>query len=195
MSLLCTFSMYGVLFSPLWLKHVQDWPVISVNTWQQLSLGQIVWFGWLSAISQLASRMELGKSVSIALHNLTLPGPGGESREGSCVPSPLANTKENPRGEEDMSSLYFLAVYLDSLLIVVYILAFTSWYTQSHWCLDWQPRQYIDTVGQRRHPLPRYRRSCVKCVVYLYSAASTLPPFLFLPAPMHLVCKVVFLLS
>jgi hypothetical protein len=31
---------------------------------------------------------ELGKSVSIALHNLTLPGPGGESREGGCVPSP-----------------------------------------------------------------------------------------------------------
>ncbi len=30
----------------------------------------------------------MGKSVSIALHNLTLPGPGGESREGGCVPSP-----------------------------------------------------------------------------------------------------------
>jgi hypothetical protein len=27
----------------------------------------------------------LGKSVSIALHNLTLPGPGGESREGVAV--------------------------------------------------------------------------------------------------------------
>jgi hypothetical protein len=29
---------------------------------------------------------ELGKSVSIALHSLTLPGPGGESREGGCMP-------------------------------------------------------------------------------------------------------------
>jgi hypothetical protein len=37
----------------------------------------------------------LGNSVSIALHKLTLPGPGGESREGCCVPSPcsrIANT-------------------------------------------------------------------------------------------------------
>jgi hypothetical protein len=41
-----------------------------------------------SAISQLASRVgekeDLGKSVSIAVHNLTLPGPGGESREGDA---------------------------------------------------------------------------------------------------------------
>ncbi len=32
---------------------------------------------------------DLGNSVSIALHNLTLPGPGGESREGGCVLSLL----------------------------------------------------------------------------------------------------------
>jgi hypothetical protein len=56
--------------------------------------GKIVWFGWLSAISQLASRVRevwgVGKLClhSIALHKLTLPGPGGESREGGCVPSP-----------------------------------------------------------------------------------------------------------
>ncbi len=51
--------------------------------------------GWLSAILQLAgweSDGELGKSVSIALHNLTLSGPGGESREGGCVPSPCQKT-------------------------------------------------------------------------------------------------------
>ncbi len=29
-----------------------------------------------------------GNSVSIALHSLTLPGPGGESREGGCISSP-----------------------------------------------------------------------------------------------------------
>ncbi len=28
----------------------------------------------------------MGNSASIALHSLTLPGPGGESREGGCVP-------------------------------------------------------------------------------------------------------------
>jgi hypothetical protein len=33
----------------------------------------------------------LGKSVSVALHNLTLPGPGGENREGGCVTSPWLN--------------------------------------------------------------------------------------------------------
>ena len=49
----------------------------------------MVWLT-LSSVSKLASRVgreeDLGKSVSIALHNLTLPGPGGESREGGCVP-------------------------------------------------------------------------------------------------------------
>jgi hypothetical protein len=52
----------------------------------------VVWFGSLSAISQLASRGEgwgVGQlSASIALHSRTLPAPGGESREGGCVPSP-----------------------------------------------------------------------------------------------------------
>ncbi len=33
-------------------------------------------------------RGEWGNFVSIALHSLSLPGPGGESREGGCVPSP-----------------------------------------------------------------------------------------------------------
>jgi hypothetical protein len=86
------YTVYGVLFSPLWLKSEPGWPAISVSTSQQFRVGQIVWFGCLSAISQLASRVgregECGISASIALHSLTLPGPGGESREGGCVHSP-----------------------------------------------------------------------------------------------------------
>ncbi len=58
--------------SPLCLKLVQDWPVISVSTWQQLRLGQIVWFGWLSAISHLACRVGEGGGVGkICLQSIT----------------------------------------------------------------------------------------------------------------------------
>jgi hypothetical protein len=32
-------TVYGVLFSPLWLKLVQDWPVISVSTMDEGSKG------------------------------------------------------------------------------------------------------------------------------------------------------------
>jgi hypothetical protein len=45
---------------------------------------------WVTAISQIASRVGEGGGVgqiSIALHNLTLPGPGGESREGGGLRS------------------------------------------------------------------------------------------------------------
>jgi hypothetical protein len=53
-------------------------------------LWQMVWFGGLPAISQLASRLgeegELSKSVFIALHNLTLAGSGGESSERVAFP-------------------------------------------------------------------------------------------------------------
>ncbi len=66
--------MYGVLFSPLWLKVVQDWTVISVSTWHKLHLGQIVWFGWLSVISQLASMVGEGGGVGqICCHSVTQP--------------------------------------------------------------------------------------------------------------------------
>jgi hypothetical protein len=68
----------------------------------------MVWFGWLSAISQLASRVGEGGGVGqICLHSvtqLTLPGPGGESREGGCVPSPwtyLARTEMEKIEEVD----------------------------------------------------------------------------------------------
>jgi hypothetical protein len=79
--------------SPLWLKSVPGWPAISVSTFQQSRVGQIVWFGRLSAIFQLAIAGGEGwgvgqLSASIALHSHTLPAPGGESREGGCVPSP-----------------------------------------------------------------------------------------------------------
>jgi hypothetical protein len=49
--------------SSLWLKFVPGWPAISVSTLQQLRLGQNVWFGWLSAIPQLASRVGEGGGV------------------------------------------------------------------------------------------------------------------------------------
>jgi hypothetical protein len=62
-----------------YLRHI----ILGLNT---------VWFGWLSAKSQLASRVGEGGGVrQLCLHSvtqLTLPGPGGESREGGCVPSP-----------------------------------------------------------------------------------------------------------
>ncbi len=68
----------------VWLKSGPGWPAISVSTSQQFRVGQIVWFGWLSAISQLASRAGEGGGVwqlcILWLHSLTLSGPGGESR-------------------------------------------------------------------------------------------------------------------
>jgi hypothetical protein len=79
---------------PLWLKSVPGWPAISFSTFQQSRVGQIVWFVWLSAKSQLASRVGEGGGVrQLWLHSVTqpyttVPGPGGESREGGCVPSP-----------------------------------------------------------------------------------------------------------
>ena len=55
--------------SPLWLKSVPGWPAISVSTWQESRVGQIVWFGCLSAISQLASREGEGGGVrQLSLH-------------------------------------------------------------------------------------------------------------------------------
>jgi hypothetical protein len=90
--ILCTVYSFPPCGWNLW-----GWPAISVSTWQQFRVGQIVWFGCLSAISQLASRLEEGggvwQLVSIALHRLTLPGPGGESREGGSVPSPWAGSR------------------------------------------------------------------------------------------------------
>ncbi len=47
---------------------------ISVSTWQQSRVGQIVWFGWLSAILQLASRVGEGGGVrQLCLHSVTQP--------------------------------------------------------------------------------------------------------------------------
>jgi hypothetical protein len=62
--------------SPLWLKSVPGWPAISVITWQESRVGQIVWFGCLSAISQLASREGEGGGVrQLCLHSVTQPFP------------------------------------------------------------------------------------------------------------------------
>jgi hypothetical protein len=88
----CMYTVYGVLFSPLWLKSVPDWPAISVSTLQQLRLGQKVWFGWLSAISQLASRVGEGGGVrQLCLHSATqhyTTWPRWREQGGGCVPSP-----------------------------------------------------------------------------------------------------------
>jgi hypothetical protein len=60
------------LFSPLWLKSVPGWPAISVSTSQQFRVGQKVWFGWLSASSQLSSRVGEGGGVwQLFLHSIT----------------------------------------------------------------------------------------------------------------------------
>jgi hypothetical protein len=68
------YTLYGVLFSPLWLKSGPGWPAISVSTDQQSPVGQIVWFGGLSAISQLASRVGEGGGVwQLCLHSVTQP--------------------------------------------------------------------------------------------------------------------------
>ncbi len=63
----------GVLFSPV-SEIFPDLPAISVRSWQQWSLGQNVWFGWLSAISQLASRVGVGgERESAVRHILSIP--------------------------------------------------------------------------------------------------------------------------
>jgi hypothetical protein len=68
------YTVYSVLLSPLWLKSVPGWPTISVSTLQQSRVGQIVRFGCLSAISQLASREGEGGGVrQLCLHSVTQP--------------------------------------------------------------------------------------------------------------------------
>ncbi len=69
MAVQCRYTEYCVLFSPLWLKSEPDWPAISVSTLQLFRVGQIVWFGCLSAIYQLASRRG-GRGSEATLHYL-----------------------------------------------------------------------------------------------------------------------------
>ncbi len=70
----CMYTVYCVLFSPLWLKFEPGWPAISVSTSEQFRVGQIVWFGWLSGISQLASRVGEGGGVwQLCLYSVTQP--------------------------------------------------------------------------------------------------------------------------
>ncbi len=68
------YTVYSVLLSPLWLLSVPGWPAISVSTFQQSRVWQIVWFGSLSAISQLASRVGEGGGVRhLCLYSVTQP--------------------------------------------------------------------------------------------------------------------------
>jgi hypothetical protein len=72
---MCTvyaYTVYGVLPSQLWLKSEPGWPAISVSTSQLFRVGQIVWFGCQSAISQLACRVGEGGGVrQLCLHSVT----------------------------------------------------------------------------------------------------------------------------
>ncbi len=95
----CMYTMYGVLFPPpppLWLKSVPGWPPISVSTSQQFHVGQIVRFGWLSAISQLASRVGEGGGVwQLCLHSVTqsyTTWPRLREQGGGLRPIPLIPT-------------------------------------------------------------------------------------------------------
>ncbi len=67
----CVYCVWCTL-SPLWLAGL---PAISVSgTSQQFRVGQIVWFGCLSAISQLARRVGEGGGVwQLCLHSITQP--------------------------------------------------------------------------------------------------------------------------
>ncbi len=95
----CMYTVYCVLFSLLWLNSEQGWPAISVRTSQQFRVGQIVWFGWLSAISQLSSRVGEGGGVwQLSLHSVTEPyttWPRGREQGGGCVPSPWYHINES----------------------------------------------------------------------------------------------------
>jgi hypothetical protein len=67
-------TVYGVLFSLLWLKFVPGWPAISISSCQENSLGHMIWFGRMSDISPLASRVggegDWGAQVPLSLHYL-----------------------------------------------------------------------------------------------------------------------------
>ncbi len=86
------YTVYVVLFSPLLLKSEPGWPAISVSTSQQFRVGQIVWFGWLSAMSQLAGRVGEGGGVwQLCLYSVTQPYTTWlrwREQGGGCVPSP-----------------------------------------------------------------------------------------------------------
>ncbi len=76
--------------TPSTAKIVPNWPAISVINWQQWSLGQKIWFGLLSAISQRASRVGgEGESGICSLYHYTTWLSGEcRCREGCCVPCP-----------------------------------------------------------------------------------------------------------
>ena len=91
------YTVYSVLLSPLWLKSVPGWPSISVSTFQQTRVGQIVWFGCLSAILQLASRVGEGGGVrQLCLHSVTQPYttcPRWREQGGGLCSLPLGKTR------------------------------------------------------------------------------------------------------
>ncbi len=102
MFVLCMYTVYGVLFSPLQVKSQRGWPAISVSRvlhnsfvlGKQFGLG-----GCLLFHSQLAGwgrEGECGNSVSI--HSVTQPyttWPRWREQEGDCIPSPCVKLTTN----------------------------------------------------------------------------------------------------
>ncbi len=70
------------------MKFVQDRPSISVSSCQQWSFGQKLWFGWLSAISQLAS-MGVGGSQAYAPHTVAPLAQVARAGKGGLCSLPL----------------------------------------------------------------------------------------------------------
>jgi hypothetical protein len=120
MFLQCMYPMYCVLFSPLWLKSEPGWPAISVSTSQQFRVGQIVWFGWLSAISQLARRVGEGGGVrQLCLHSISQPyttWPRWREQGGITFP-PLVGDSQFGRGDRHCG---ILGIYVPYMYFVPY---------------------------------------------------------------------------
>ncbi len=117
------YTVYSVLLSPLWLKSVPGWPAISVSTWQQSPVGQIVWFGWLSANSQLASRVGEGGGVwQLCLHCVTQPfttWPRWREQERGLCSLPLECPNSDDWRKSLLCSVY--SVTLDHFALVIHI--------------------------------------------------------------------------
>ena len=82
----CVYCVWCTLFPPVVSRQF-----LSVHH-NSLVLGKLFGLGvcllFHSLLAGWGWEEECGNSASIALHSLTLPGPGNESREGGCVPSP-----------------------------------------------------------------------------------------------------------
>ncbi len=113
-----------------------DWLPISVSSWQQGHMWQMVWFGWLSVISQLARRVGEGGGVGqTCLHSITQPDttwpPGGESSDGGLRSLPLLTALYNLDAMMPEKLLYIhiqhAYVYLENGVWVNYAVCLCEW--------------------------------------------------------------------